>query len=78
MSENNPYQELLEQLQACESQEERDWLSLRFSIDRLPEALQTVVQVAAIPRFFDRTFLNALLDQLLTRSSLPSSLSSPT
>ncbi len=27
--------------------------------------MQTVVQVAAIPRFFDRTFLNALLDQLL-------------
>jgi tetratricopeptide (TPR) repeat protein len=65
MSENNPYQELLEQLQACESQEERDWLSLRFSIARLPEELQAAVRAAAVPRFFDRTFLNALLDQPL-------------
>jgi len=65
MSETNPYQELLEQLQACESQEERDWLSLRFSIAQLPKELQAAVRAAAVPRFFDRAFLNALLDHPL-------------
>ncbi len=65
MSETNPYQELLEQLQACESQEERDWLSLCFSIAQLPKELQAAVRAAAVPRFFDRAFLNALLDQPL-------------
>ncbi|MCW5209274.1 hypothetical protein VU10_03595 [Desulfobulbus sp. US1] len=71
MSETNPYQELLEQLQACESQEERDWLSLRFSIAQLPKELQAAVRAAAVPRFFDRAFLNALLDQPLDEGSLP-------
>ena len=65
MSETNPYQELLEQLQACESQEKRDWLSLRFSIAQLPKELQAAVRAAAVPRFFDRAFLNALLKQPL-------------
>ena len=65
MPENNPYQELLEQLQACENQEERDWLSLRFSMGQLPEELQAAVRAAAVPRFFDRDFLDALLDKPL-------------
>ena len=65
MSETNPYQELLEQLQAYESQEERDRLSLRFSMGQLPEELQAAVRAAAVPRFFDHAFLNALLDQPL-------------
>ena len=65
MSETNPYQELLEQLQACENQHERDWLSLRFSMAQLPEVLQAAVRASAVPRFFDHAFLNALLDQPL-------------
>ncbi len=64
-AESDLYQNLLDQLQACATQEERDWLALRFSISQLPEPLQAAVQAAAVPRFFDRTFLNALLDQPL-------------
>ncbi|MCW5201422.1 tetratricopeptide repeat protein [Desulfobulbus sp. US4] len=77
MSETNPYQELLEQLQACESQEERDWLSLRFSIAQLPKELQAAVRAAAVPRFFDRAFLNALLDQPLDEGQFAELLEQP-
>ncbi|XOF33228.1 MAG: tetratricopeptide repeat protein [Candidatus Electrothrix sp. YB6] len=77
MSETNPYQELLEQLQACESQEERDWLSLRFSMAQLPEELQAAVRAAAVPRFFDRAFLNALLDQPLGETHFAELLEQP-
>jgi tetratricopeptide (TPR) repeat protein len=59
------YQTFLAQLQACEHQDERDRLSLNFSLSRLPEVLRAAVQAAAVPRFFDRAFLNALLDQSL-------------
>lgn len=62
-AENDLYQNLLDQLQACATQEERDWLALRFSISQLPEPLRAAVQAAAVPRFFDRAFLNALLEQ---------------
>ena len=64
-AENDLYQNLLDQLQACATQEERDWLALRLSISQLPEPLRAAVQAAAVPRFFDRAFLNALLEQPL-------------
>ncbi|WP_417909150.1 tetratricopeptide repeat protein [Candidatus Electronema sp. PJ] len=59
------YQTILAQLQACENQDERDRLSLNFSLSQLPEQMQAAVQAAAVPRFFDRAFLNALLEQPL-------------
>lgn len=77
MSETNPYQELLEQLHACDNQEERDWLSLRFSIAQLPKELQAAVRAAAVPRFFDCTFLNALLDQPLDEAQFAELLEQP-
>ncbi|MGX9728518.1 MAG: tetratricopeptide repeat protein [Candidatus Electronema sp. VV] len=64
-AESDLYKNLLDQLQACATQEERDWLALRFSISQLPEPLRAAVQAAAVPRFFDRAFLNALLEQPL-------------
>uniref|UniRef100_UPI0040576644 hypothetical protein n=1 Tax=Candidatus Electronema sp. TaxID=2698783 RepID=UPI0040576644 len=63
-----PYQILLEQLQACGTQDERERLLMRFSISQLPEPLRAAVQAAAVPRFFDRAFLNALLDQPLNEA----------
>jgi len=64
-AESDLYKNLLDQLQACATQEERDWLALRFTLERLPEPLRVAIQAAAVPRFFDRAFLNALLEQPL-------------
>ena len=64
-AESDLYKNLLDQLQACATQEERDWLALRFTLEQLPEPLRAAVQAAAVPRFFDCAFLNALLDQPL-------------
>lgn len=64
-AESDLYQHLLDQLQACATQEERDWLALRFTLEQLPKPLRVAVQAAAVPRFFDRAFLNALLEQPL-------------
>ncbi len=57
------YQKFLAELQACDNQDKRERLSLDFSLARLPEQIQAAVQAAAVPRFFDRAFLNALLNQ---------------
>jgi tetratricopeptide (TPR) repeat protein len=65
MSESVSHQALLEQLQACSSQDERERLLMRFTLERLPEYMRDAVQAAAVPRFFDQAFLNALLDQPL-------------
>jgi tetratricopeptide (TPR) repeat protein len=64
-AESDLYKNLLDQLQACATQEERDWLALRFTLEQLPKPLRAAVQAAAVPRFFDRAFLNALLEQPL-------------
>ena len=64
-AESDLYKNLLDQLQACATQEERDWLALRFSISQLPEPLRAAVETASVPRFFDRAFLNTLLEQPL-------------
>ncbi len=68
MSESVSHQTLLEQLQACSTQDERERLLMRFTLERLPEHLRAAVQAAAVPRFFDRAFLNALLDQPLNEA----------
>ena len=60
-----PYQVLLEQLQACITQDERERLLMRFALEQLPKPLRAAVQAASVPRFFDRAFLNALLEQPL-------------
>ena len=64
-AESDLYKNLLDQLQACATQEERDWLALRFSIFQLPEPLRAAVETASVPRVFDRAFLNTLLEQPL-------------
>ena len=43
---------------------------------QLPEAQRTAIRAAALPRFFDRAFLNALLDKHLDEEQFISSLSS--
>lgn len=68
MTESTAHQALLEQLQACGNQEERERLLMRFVVEQLPELLRAAVQAAAVPRFFDCAFLNALLDQPLNEA----------
>ncbi|MCI5167689.1 MAG: tetratricopeptide repeat protein, partial [Candidatus Electrothrix sp. GM3_4] len=52
-------------------------LSLRFSINQLPKELQAAVRAAAVPRFFDRAFLNALLNQPLDEGQFAELLEQP-
>ncbi len=53
---------LLARLQATESGEEREWLVLENSLSHLSKPLQKAVWAAAIPHWFDTSFLAALLD----------------
>jgi eukaryotic-like serine/threonine-protein kinase len=53
----------LQRLTQATSEEERAALVLAMSLSTLPEALQAVVQAAAIPHWFDAQFLAALLGE---------------
>jgi len=55
--------DLLAHLQSARSEEEREWLVMRFSLDSLDPAVREAVWAAAIPRWFDQKFLAALLGQ---------------
>jgi tetratricopeptide (TPR) repeat protein len=55
--------DILAQLQAAGSDEEREWLVMQFSLDNLPPATREAVWAAAIPHWFDADFLAALLDE---------------
>lgn len=54
-------EDILAQLQAATSGEEREWLALQFSLDSLTPELRQTVWAAAIPHWFDTSFLAALL-----------------
>jgi tetratricopeptide (TPR) repeat protein len=54
--------DLLTQLQAAQSDEEREWIVLQFSLNNLDPAVREAVWAAAIPHWFDAPFLSALLD----------------
>ncbi|MCB0033666.1 MAG: hypothetical protein KDE51_06600, partial [Anaerolineales bacterium] len=54
--------DLLQRLTNATSDEERQLIVLEFSLSALPEAVQTAVQAAAIPHWFDALFLDALLE----------------
>ena len=68
--------DLLQQLTHAATDEERAALVLEMSLAALPAELQTVVQAAAVPHWFDAQFLEALAgetsdlyyDQLITLS----------
>jgi hypothetical protein len=51
---------LLKELEAAQTEEERAWVVLQFSLDGLNPALGKVVWIAAIPHWFDPEFLRAL------------------
>ena len=55
--------QLLTRLQAAQSDEEREWLVMQFSLDNMAPAVREAVWAAAIPHWFDADFLAALLDE---------------
>ena len=57
------YAQLLADLQAAKSEGERFWITMRFNLDELSPAVQEMVWAAAVPHWFDREFLTALVDQ---------------
>jgi tetratricopeptide (TPR) repeat protein len=56
-------EDLLSRLQGAQSETEREWLVMLFSLERLSESVQEAVWAAAIPHWFDSEFLSALLEQ---------------
>ncbi len=64
---NDKFQDFLNKLQNAD-ESERDWIVMEFSLQDLSEALQQAIWVAAIPHWFDRDFLNALLANQLKDS----------
>jgi len=57
--------DILARLQAAQSDAEREWVVMEFSLANLEPALRAAVWAAAIPHWFDAPFLAALLDQPL-------------
>ena len=55
--------DFLSRLQNAGSEEERRWLALEFSLNSLMPGLREAVWVAAIPHWFDESFLAALLGE---------------
>ena len=55
--------DLLSRLQAAGSDEEREWLVMELSLDSLEPALRQALWAAAVPHWFDDSFLAALLDE---------------
>lgn len=54
--------DLLTRLQAAKTDEEREWVVLEFSLQNLEAEIKDAVWAAAIPHWFDESFLAALLD----------------
>jgi tetratricopeptide (TPR) repeat protein len=58
--------DILQQLQAAKTDEERSWILMQFSLDGLTPELREAVWAAAIPHWFDKAFLDALLQKFLS------------
>jgi hypothetical protein len=54
-------EELLARLQAAESDEAREWLTLQFSLSALPDIVAAAAEAAAIPHWFAQDYLQAIL-----------------
>jgi tetratricopeptide (TPR) repeat protein len=57
------YRDFLEKLNATDSKTEKEWLTLEFSLENLPGNVRELVWAAAVPHWFDRNFLAALLNE---------------
>ena len=60
------YADFLARLQSANSEEEKSWMLMEFSLNQLPPTVSEAVWVAAIPHQFDENFLSALLENDLT------------
>jgi tetratricopeptide (TPR) repeat protein len=54
--------DILTRLQKANNDDEREWLTMQYTLDNLPSDVQDAVWAAAIPHWFDGDFLSALLD----------------
>lgn len=61
--------ELLSRLQEAKTDEEREWIVLKFSLQNLEKEIQDAVWASAIPHWFDETFLAVLLDKPVNQTS---------
>jgi tetratricopeptide (TPR) repeat protein len=61
--EASRYRDFLERLNATDSETEKEWLTLEFSLENLPRNVRELVWAAAVPHWFDRNFLAALLGE---------------
>lgn len=73
----NQYQNLLEQLQAAQSNEERAWITLQFNLDTQPVAVRKAVSAAAVLHWFDHEMLNFILETNLAEAEFHSLIALP-
>jgi tetratricopeptide (TPR) repeat protein len=66
--EASRYQDFLERLNAADSESEKEWLTLEFNLESLPANVRELVWAAAVPHWFDRNFLAALLNETLRKA----------
>jgi len=73
----NIYQDLLERLQAAQSDEERAWITLQFNLNTQTETVRKAVQAAAVLHWFDRAMLDFVLERTLTETEFGTLISQP-
>lgn len=73
----NQYQNLLEQLQAAQSDEERAWITLQFNLDTQPVVVRKAVSTAAVLHWFDHEMLNFILETNLAEAEFHSLIALP-
>ncbi|PZO42865.1 MAG: hypothetical protein DCF21_03840 [Leptolyngbya sp.] len=57
-------EDLLKQIQAAETEEDRQWILLELQMSQMPNSLVSMLWAAAIPHFFDEKVLSALRPEL--------------
>ena len=60
--------DILARLQAAQSDAEREWVLMEWSLANLEPEVRAAVWAAAIPHWFDAAFLAALLDKPLAEA----------
>ena len=61
----NLYDDLLARLKGARDEAEKAWITLEFNLSGQTESIRNAVWAASVPHWFDRRFLNALLDEPL-------------
>jgi hypothetical protein len=64
----NMRNDILSNLRSAKTDNEREWLVMKFAMESLSPVIREAVRASAIPHWFDISFLNALLDQYLNEA----------